>query len=109
MMKLVCWFPAFAAALTLAAGDYAIKDFALDHKDGFYQCGETLTLTGLLTKAGKPVTTGKLRLLLKWEERNVSTVELPCDGKPFRITHNSRRPGWIYFGFEVVEADGKTV
>lgn len=109
MTKFTCLLLTFAAVLSLAAGDYAIKDFTLDHKDGFYRCGETLTLTGQLTKAGKPVTDGKLRLLLKWEERNVSTIELPCDGKPFRITYNSRRPGWVYFGFEVVEADGKTV
>ena len=92
MTKFTCLLLTFAAVLSLAAGDYAIKDFTLDHKDGFYRCGETLTLTGQLTKAGKPVTDGKLRLLLKWEERNVSTIELPCDGKPFRITYNSRRP-----------------
>ena len=35
MMKYLCWLLAFAAMLPLAAGDYAIKDFNLDHKDGF--------------------------------------------------------------------------
>ena len=96
-------------AFALRAGDYSIRNLELDHKNGFYRCGETLVLTGELLWAGKPVTEGKLRLLVKWEERNVTTVDLPCDGKPFRITRTSRLPGWVYFGFEVIDAEGRRV
>ena len=103
-------FFAFFTAALAAAETYSMKNLKLDHADGFYQCGEKVVVTGQLFKAKNPVTEGKLRVLVKWENKQLSRIDLPCDGKPFRITFDKGdKPGWVYFGFEVIGADGKVV
>ena len=95
---------------TLAAGDYAVKNLKLNRPDGFYKCGEEVVVTGQLVKAGRPVTEGKLRVVTKWEGSEIASQELPCDGEAFRFTYKGGdKPGWVYFGFHVVGADGKIV
>ena len=102
-------FATFAAALA-AAETYSVKDLNLNHADGFYKCGEKVVVTGQLLKSNRPVAEGKLRVLVKWENKQLSQTDLPCDGKPFRITFDKgEKPGWVYFGFQVVGADGKLV
>ena len=97
-------------AAALPAGDYAMRNLKLNHPDGFYKCGEEVVVTGQLFKAKSPVTEGKLRVLVKWEHKQLEARDLPCDGKPFRLTFDKGdKPGWVYFGFEVVGADGKVV
>ena len=111
MISKVIAFALLFACLTAAlpAGDYAVQNLKLNHPEGFYKCGEEVVVTGQLVKAGEPVTEGKLRAVVKWEGKILSTDQLPCDGKPFRVTYKSDKPGWVYFGFQVVGADGKTV
>ena len=94
----------------LSAGEFAVRNLKLNHADGFYKCGETVVVTGELVKAKQPVTEGKLRVLVKWENKQLSQTDLPCDGKPFRIAFDKGdKPGWVYFGFQVIGEDGKVV
>ena len=99
-----------AAAAGLSAGDFSIKRLTLNHSDGFYKRGEEVVVTGRLLKAGKPAPEYKLRVDTRWESiKVVDTQEFPCDGKPFRVSFKSDKPGWVYFTFKVIGPDGKVV
>ena len=108
-----------AAALGLAmgalcsgvyAGDFAIRGFSLNHADGIYKRGEEITVSGTLLKAKKPAPDYKLRVTTLWESKKVvSTQDFTCDGKPFKVTFKSDKPGWVYFTFQVIGPDGKVV
>ena len=88
---------------------YSVENLTLDHADGIYRSGETLMLTGTLCRGGKPVTEGAVRVLLKWEGAEIGTADIPCTGAPFLFTYRSDKPGWIYFGIQVLDAEGKVV
>ena len=92
------------------AGDFSIKKFNINHLNGFYKCGEEVVVTGVLLKAGKPASGYNLRATTKWESvKVVDTQEFPCNGKPFKVTFKSDKPGWVYFTFQVIGPDGKVV
>ena len=92
------------------AGDFGIRNFKIDHANGFYKRGEDVVVSGVLLKAGKPAPEYKLRAITKWESvKVVATQEFPCDGKPFRVIFKSDKPGWVYFIFQVIGPDGKVV
>ena len=92
------------------AGDFAVRRLKLDRTDGIYKKGETITVTGTLLKARKPAPEYKLRVTTRWESvKVVDTKEFPCDGKPFKVTFKSDKPGWVYFTFQVIDANGKVV
>ena len=92
------------------AGDFAVHRLKLDHPDGIYKKGETITVTGTLLKAKKPAPEYKLRVTTRWDSvKVVDAREFPCDGKPFEVTFKSDKPGWVYFTFQVIDADGKEV
>ena len=106
---LLTLFSAFFAA-ALAAGDYALADLKLDRAGGIYKCGDEVIVTGRLLKGGKPVTEGKVRVVVKWECKEVETHDFHCDGKPFRVSFaKGDRPGWVYFGIQVIGKDDKVV
>lgn len=99
-----------AVASASFAGNYSVKKLAQTRPDGIYKCGEKVVVTGLLLKGGIPVTKGKVRATIKWEGVKIATQELPCNGKPFRFTYaGSDKPGWLYFGIEVIDKNGKVV
>ena len=99
-----------AAAQGLLAGDFSLNRLKLSHADGFYKRGEEVVVTGKLLKAGKPAPEYKLRAETRWESiKLVDTQEFPCDGKPFRVSFKSDKPGWVYFTFKVIGPDGKVV
>ena len=92
------------------AGDFAVRRLKLDHPDGIYKTGETITVTGTLLKAKKPAPGYKLRVTTRWDSvKDVDTREFPCDGKPFEVTFKSDKPGWVYFTFQVIDENGKVV
>ena len=92
------------------AGDFTLEDLKLDRANGFYRRGEEIVVTGTLLKAGKPAPQYKLRAVTRWESvKVVATRDFPCDGKPFKITFKSDEPGWVYFAFQVIDANGKVV
>ena len=81
----------------------------LDHPDGFYRSGETVNCRVLLTKDGKALKGVKARLVLKWEREVVKTEDFTTTGKAVEFSYKSDKPGWVYFGFEVLGKDGKVL
>ena len=79
----------------------------LDRPDGFYKSGETVHCKVLLKKNGKPLKGVRARLVLKWELEVLECREFETTGAPVEFTYSSDKPGWVYFGFEVLGADGK--
>ena len=80
---------------------------SLDKKDGFYKSGDTAVCRVTLTKDGKPLKGVKARMILKWERVTVATKDFETTGKPVKFTYKGEKPGWAYFGFEVLGEDGK--
>ena len=97
----------FSALLTLAAcGAYSGK-ISLDHPDGFYRSGETATCTVQLFKDGKPLVGEKVFVLIRWENSTVKRLVFVTDGKPKKFSYRSDKPGWVYFGFQVLDENGR--
>ena len=105
MRKVILSVAAVMAALTVFA-KYGGK-IELDKADGYYKVGETATCKVTLTKDGKPLKGVKARCLIKWERRTVKTVDFETTGKPVEFSYTGEKPGWAYFGFEVLGKNGK--
>ena len=94
----------------LFAGDFVVRGLELNHPEGFYKRGEAIVVTGKLLKKGRPAPGYKLRVTARWESiKPLASKEFPCDGKPFRFTFRSDKPGWVYFTLQVIGPDGKVV
>ena len=98
-----------AVFVSASAGDYVIRRLKLNHNDAIYKCGEEVVVTGRLLKNASPVTEGKLRVITKWEGFEVGSTDIDCNGKSFKVTYKSDKPGWVYFAFQVIGPDGKVV
>jgi cephalosporin-C deacetylase-like acetyl esterase len=79
----------------------------LDHPDGFYKVGAEAVCTATLLKDGQPAVNDRFRCLVKKESRLVESRVFAATGKPVTIKAGLDRPGWIYFGFEVLDAQGR--
>ena len=96
-----------SAVLTAAAfGKYDAK-IGLDKENGIYRVGETAVCTVQLFKDGVPLKGAKARMIRKWEGRNTQYIEFTTTGEPVEFTYRAVRPGWVYFGVEVLGEDGK--
>ena len=95
-----------AAACAAAFCNYGGR-IALDRKDGIYRSGDTAVCSVTLTKDGKPLKGVKARMILKWERNIIETKDFETTGKPVKFTCKGEKPGWAYFGFEVLGDDGK--
>ena len=84
-----------------ACGAYTSK-IELDKPDGFYKSGETATCTVELFKDGQVLAGEKVRLITRWEGKNVKTEDRVADGKPMTISYTGEKPGWVYFGVQVL-------
>jgi len=110
MLKKLSLLLCFVLACGAFAGDFSVRGLKLDHKDGFYKTGEEIVVTGKLLKAGKPAPEYKLRVTTLWEsKKKLAAQEFPCDGKPFKVTFKSDKPGWVYFTLQVIDSDGKVI
>ena len=89
-----------------ACGAYTSK-IALDKPDGIYKSGETAVCRILLQKDGKPLRDVKARLIVKWEGRTVDQKEFETTGGTLEFSRTVDAPGWLYFGFEVLDDNGK--
>ena len=100
-----------ASILMLSAALFAkyTGEVSLDKKDGFYRCGETASCTVMLKKDGKPLTGAKARLIVKKEGRVIGSEDFITDGKARVFTGKLDAPGWLYFGFEVLDENGKAL
>ena len=97
---------ALAALAAFGKSEYGGR-IELDHKDAFYKSGETAVCRVTLTKSGKPLKGVKARLVLKWERVVVETRDFETTGEPVEFSYTGKRPGWVYFGFELLGEDGK--
>ena len=105
MRKIMGIAAALAAAVSVW-GQYG-GTVSLDHKDGFYKSGETAVCRVTLTRDGKPLKGAKARLVLKWERRTIRTEDFVTTGEPVEFSYTGEKPGWIYFGFELLGENGK--
>ena len=104
---LKCCFLLLSALVSSAlCGAYTAK-IDLDRPDGIYRAGETAVCTVQLFKDGKPLVGEKGRVLLRWEAQTVKSEDFVADGSPKRFSYKSDKPGWVYFGFQVLDKDGK--
>ena len=95
-----------SALLTAAAfGKYDAK-IDLDKTDGIYRVGETAVCTVQLFEDGKPLKGAKARLVRKWEGWKKQYTEFTTTGEPMKFTYKGVRPGWVYFGVELLGEDG---
>ncbi len=97
---------AFLALTSAVASARYSLDVALDKPDGHYRLGEETVCTATLRKDGRPVADGKLRCTIRRERDLFKREMFACDGRPVTIRAAMDRPGWLYFGFEVIGADG---
>lgn len=110
MLKKLSLLLCLALVSAVFAGDFAIRGLKLNRPTGFYKRGEEIVVTGTLLKAGKPAPGYKLRAQTRWESvKTVATKDFPCNGKPFKVTFKSDKPGWVYFAFQVIDPKGKVV
>ena len=100
-------FVSFFALVSLALCGAYTGRIDLDRADGIYRSGETAECTVRLFKDGKPLVGEKVRLIVRWEAQNVRTEEFVADGRAKKFAFRSDKPGWAYFGFQVLDNDGK--
>ena len=79
----------------------------LDREDGYYKSGETAVCRVTLRKNRKPLKGVRARMTLKWERRTIKTVDFETTGKPVEFSYTGKKPGWVYFGFEILGGDGE--
>ena len=101
-----CFLLLSALASLAVCGDYTGK-IELDHPDGFYKSGETATCTVQFFKDGKPLVGEKVFFLMRWENATIKRRIFVTDGKPKKFSYKSDKPGWVYFGFQVLDEKGK--
>jgi len=81
-------------------------DVRLDKSDGYYKVGDEAVCTATLMNDGKPAVGEKLRCTVKRERDILRQDEFLCDGKAVTIKASMDRPGWLFFGFEIIGPDG---
>ena len=105
MKKLQCSLLTLFGAVALF-GAYGGK-IELDKPSGQYQSGETVKCSVLLTKDNQPLKGVKARCTIKWESKPVEVKTFETTGKPVEFTYKSDKPGWVYFGVEILNEKGK--
>jgi cephalosporin-C deacetylase-like acetyl esterase len=81
-------------------------DVSLDKSDGYYKVGEQTVCTATLVNDGKPAVGEKLRCTVKRGRDVLRQEGFVCDGKAVTVRAAMDRPGWLYFGFEIIGKDG---
>lgn len=94
-----------AITLLAASANYSLE-VNLDKGDGYYRVGEETICTATLMNDGRPAVGEKLRCTAKRERDILRRDEFVCDGKPVTIKASMDRAGWLFFGFEIIGADG---
>ena len=105
-MKLAVLIHVIVAITSAAAFAGYSVDVRLDKRDGFYKVGEETVCTATLMTDGKPAVGEKLRCTVKRERDILRQEEFLCDGKAVTIRASMDRPGWLFFGFEIIGPDG---
>ena len=98
-----------SAFLAMCASAGYSGDISLDKPDGFYKIGETVTCRVKLTNDGEPLVGQRARMTLKWEGKTVRTEDFDTTGKAVEFTYPAGKPGWVFFGFELLDKKGKVM
>ena len=88
--------------LAVCASAKYSAEISLDKENGVYRTGDTVVCRVLLKKDGQPIKGAKARLVRKWESWDVKRTDFETTGEPVEFTYRSTRPGWVYFGVEVL-------
>lgn len=81
-------------------------DVNVNHPDGVYRTGETVTCTATLRRDGQPAKDQTGRCTVKFESKILRTVDFDA-GRSATVTATADRPGWLYFGFEILGKNGE--
>ncbi len=84
--------------------DYSLQ-VDLDKPDAFYKAGESAVCTATLLKDGKIAAGERGRYRILAEGVEVKSGEFDA-GQAVTVTGTLERPGWLYFGFEVLDEKG---
>lgn len=94
-------------AAVVLQGGYSLRA-ELDHPDGFYKVGDQAICTTTLLKDGQPAVGETFRCSVKQEGKVVETKVFQAAGEPVTVEGTMDRPGWLYFGFEVLDERGRS-
>ena len=95
-------------ATALYAARYSMELSLVEHPDGYYRQGETITCKGRVLLDGKPLETGDTCVCnIKFEGKVQEKVNFKADGAFHEFTTKAPVPGWSHFGFEILDANGK--
>ena len=81
----------------------------LDRRNGIYKVGDTITCRVKLTKDDEALKGTRARMTLKFEGKTVKTQDFTTDGRLIEFSCPAEKPGWVYFGFEVLDGDGNVL
>ena len=79
----------------------------LDRADGIYKVGETAVCKVTLLEDGKPLKGTKARMTIKIEGKEIETRDFTTTGRPVAFSYTGTKPEWAYFGFELLDDNGK--
>lgn len=95
-------------AMTLYAAKYSMELSFVEHSDGYYCQGETITCKGRVLLDGKPLETGETCVCnIKYEGKVQEQIRFQADGAFHEFTTKAPSPGWSHFGFEILDENGK--
>ena len=107
-MRIKSLLLATICATIIFAAEYKMDVKLVEHADGYYTMGETITCQGRVMLDGKPLDTGDNCVCsIKFEGRIVEKVPFKADGAFHTFTTKAPVPGWSHFGFEIMDANGK--
>ena len=102
------WFCCMGALLlTLSVFGRYGGEVRLDRRDGRYKVGDTITCRVKLTRNGEALKGTKARVTFKFEGKTIKSEEFSTTGRMVNFTYVADKPGWVYFGFEVLGKNGK--
>ena len=98
-----------ALLLTLSLFGKYSGTVRLDKRNGIYKVGETVTCKVKLLKDDKALSGTKAQVTIKFEGKIVERKEFATTGKLIPFTYTPDKPGWVYFGFEVLDKNGNVL
>jgi len=81
----------------------------LDRRDGKYKVGDTITCRVKLTNDSQALKGTKARMTVKFEGKVVKTKDFTTTGEMVPFTYAAQKPGWVYFGVEVLNDEGRVL
>ncbi len=106
MKKIIQLFLIIVFTIVTARADYEVA-VDLDRESGLYRLGETATFSVSFAPGGKVAPGSQLRYIMKFDAQILKTGILEANGEKQSFEFTADRPGWIYFGLEALDSNGK--